>query len=210
VDWVAGRWYESHEEYPPGDPAERDGALQFSGSSSGVVHTDEAVVDTTQDFSVIAYVRPSSLTSSSTAVSQAGTNASGFGLGLVKGDAGCDNTAGCWEFWMPKNDTSSPPMTRARAALSPVVGEWVMIVGEFVGNRLRISTCHPTEEDPLTVQMGTWVERPYAPWSASGDIQVGSGLVQGGVVQKFSGTIDTVQIFDGGLTKAKITTVCGA
>ncbi|WP_158812189.1 LamG domain-containing protein [Streptomyces fulvoviolaceus] len=120
------------------DPDDQSGAVTGSGvtlgasgpSGTGVASaaafdgTDEAYaaldlsVDSAQNFSVDAWVRPDALSADSTAVTQAG-----FALGTSTGPA----DAPVWSFTLPTADGGTARLTGG----APEQGEWAHLVGVY-------------------------------------------------------------------------------
>jgi hypothetical protein len=214
VTWVAGRaLYGMEDQYPPDDPSQRDGGLMFTANSS-VVATDVAMIDTTKDFTIVAYVRPTALSTTMAAVSQPGANVSGFGLGLVADDPECPYTGGCWEFWMPSKDSTTSKVMRARSTFEPVADRWVMLLGNFHNGKISLDTCHyPSEygeEDHefTKITWGSWETGPANPWAATGTLRVGSSWMQGLRAQQLRGAIDRVRIYPAPVSEPNIKRIC--
>ncbi|MET9627638.1 LamG-like jellyroll fold domain-containing protein [Lentzea sp. NPDC006480] len=82
------------------------------------------VLDTSQSFSVAAWVRLKSGGSSMTAVTQDGVDVAGFSL---KYDGGANR----WAFTMPERDEYNSPVTSAKATAEPRIGVWTHLAGTY-------------------------------------------------------------------------------
>ncbi len=161
----------------------------FNGSSSAVNH-HQSVVNTTESFSVAAWVRLSALPTSedNVAVSQDGTSAAGFQLGVRM--AGSPLTPR-WAFVM-KDTPDQASTTRSAAAVAALtsadVGKWTHLAGVFD---------RPSGKMLLYVN-GTLVgdaDRAAAPWAATGVFSIGRGF-NAAPAKWFTGSIADVQVYD--------------
>ncbi|MCI4061492.1 LamG domain-containing protein [Micromonospora sp. R77] len=161
----------------------------FNGSSSALNH-NQPVVDTTQSFSVAAWVRLSALPTSedNVAVSQDGTSAAGFQLGVRM--AGSPLTPR-WAFVM-KDTPDQTSATRSAAAVAALtsadVGKWTHVAGVFD---------RPSGKMQLYVN-GTLVgdaDRAATPWAATGIFSIGRGF-NTTPAKWFTGAIADVQVYD--------------
>ncbi|MFI0797152.1 LamG domain-containing protein [Micromonospora rubida] len=159
----------------------------FNGASSALNH-NQSVVNTTESFSVAAWVRLSALPSEdNVAVSQDGTSAAGFQLGVRM--AGSPLTPR-WAFVMKDTpDQASTTRSIATAALTSAdVGRWTHLAGVFD---------RPSGKMLLYVN-GTLVgdaDRAAAPWAATGIFSIGRGF-NAAPAKWFTGAIADVQVYD--------------
>jgi hypothetical protein len=103
--------------------------LSLDGSV-GRAFTSVPVVGNNGSFSVSAwvYLNPNPPSGKDqVAVSQAGTNVSGFTLGY-------DGTCLCWSFEMPANDSTSATVYKAQSSLAAATGTWTQLTGVFDPN----------------------------------------------------------------------------
>ncbi|MFY1656130.1 LamG domain-containing protein [Micromonospora sp. WMMD1274] len=161
----------------------------FNGSSSAVNY-HQSVVNTTESFSVAAWVRLSALPASedNVAVSQDGTSAAGFQLGVRM--AGSPLTPR-WAFVM-KDTPDQASTTRSAAGVAALtsadVGKWTHLAGVFD---------RPSGKMLLYVN-GTLVgdaDRAAAPWAATGVFSIGRGF-NAAPAKWFTGSIADVQVYD--------------
>ncbi|WP_176308591.1 LamG domain-containing protein [Micromonospora sp. NBS 11-29] len=161
----------------------------FNGSSSALNHS-QAVVNTTESFSVAAWVRLSALPTGEdfVAVSQDGTSAAGFQLGArIEGAS----PAPRWAFVM-KDTADQASTTRSAASLTALtsadLGRWTHIAGVYD---------RPTGKMQLYVNgtLADTADRAAAPWPATGVFSIGRGF-NGGPKKWFAGAIADVQAYD--------------
>ncbi|MBO0807311.1 MAG: LamG domain-containing protein [Actinobacteria bacterium] len=99
-------------------------SLQLDGSS-GRAYTTLPVAGNNGSFTVSAWVNLSSCSSTCVAVSQGGTNVSGFSLGY-------QHSCGCWAFSMPASDSASATVYKAQSpASSAKTGTWTQLTGVY-------------------------------------------------------------------------------
>jgi hypothetical protein len=158
-----------------------DDALLFDGT--GYVSTPRSAVRTDSTFTVSAWVRPDQLESVwRTAVSQDGTNVSGFFLQL-------NPTTHKWRFMMPSTAGADSSRTAVESDVAAVAGRWTHLVGVF---------------DKATGKLSMYVDGlpqkdsavQATPWHASGGVQIGRGWYAGKYVDQFKGAVDEVRIYD--------------
>ncbi|MFE0589992.1 LamG-like jellyroll fold domain-containing protein [Micromonospora echinospora] len=168
----------------------RGQTASFNGTSSALA-TSGPVVDTTQSFSVAAWVRLGSLptTNDSVLASQAGVNAAGFHLGTrVVGSPLTPR----WSFLMKDSDLQSSA-TRAAysstALTSADVGRWTHLAGVYD---------KPAGKVRLFVNgvLAAEVDRTGSPWNAGGAFAVGRGWGSGAPGPWFHGHAADVQVYD--------------
>lgn len=191
-----------------GDPAVRFDAPGDDASAG------EPVVRTTKGFSVVAFTRLSSLTSTGVVLSQDGAQTSGFGLGYVANDRRCPTytptSPGCFEFWMPGADEAGPaPTQRARSPLEAQPGQWVMLGGVYDpraprGQKLTVYACTAVGPDPMYVGRAG----PVTAWKATGAFHVGQGSLTGGSKDTWLGDVDRALAFDGAVDEAQMMDIC--
>ena len=165
-------------------------AGQFNGTNAAG-STSVPIVDTTQSFSVSAWVKLSSLTGWRTIVSQDGASISGFFLQQSQ------PLGNKFAFSMPNSDSSSVAAIRALSVASPVTGQWYHVVG------VRNKTAGTIK---LYVNGVLQATTPYtASWSANGTFNVGRGKWGGGPVDWVAGAIDEVGAYGYALNDSEVT-----
>ncbi len=170
-----------------------DGAIAFAGGADFA--TASSVVDTRSGFTVMAWVRPSALTSDMTIVSQAGTYGSGFTLGYSSG-------LKRWTFGRHKSDKSGLAADDLVQAVDgsvepPVAGAWTQVVGMFNPGNNKMSIYVDGQEQGTAQYTG-------AVWNAAGGLQVGRGRLNDKWVGFLSGDVDDARVFPGTLDPADI------
>ncbi len=153
------------------------------------------VVDTTQSFTVSAWVYLTRTTGYQTFVSQDGTQISGFFLQL-RADTGR------FAFTRPAYDSPKALGIIASAPnIIPQPNEWYHLAGVYDAARQTIS---------LYVNGVLQQTQPYVPnWGATGPLAVGRGFFNSGMVDFVSGNIDDVQTFSGALGAGAISQMAG-
>ncbi|GHJ48348.1 hypothetical protein Cs7R123_56900 [Catellatospora sp. TT07R-123] len=163
----------------------------FNGSSSQAVTTGP-VIDTTNSFSVAAWVRLAVLPSGSAdlkVAGQDGTDAGGFVLGVRNSGS---PLVPYWSFNM--KDTSAQSSNTA-VAISPVqitssdVGKWVHLAGVYDKNSAKIRLY-------VNGQKVAEADRTATPWAATGRFTVGQAMSSGAAHNFWNGSIADVQVFD--------------
>ncbi|MFG2056755.1 LamG domain-containing protein [Micromonospora sp. NPDC048930] len=162
-------------------------AATMNGTTSAA-ETAKPVINTSQSFSVAAWVRLGAMpTSDTVALVQDGTDAAGFQLGtrMVGSPA-----VAKWSFGMKDNSAQS---SGTRAATQPIaateVGKWVHLVGVFdkPAGKIRLYV----DDQPAMESAG-----PATPWQATGGFAVGRGFVGGSKDKYWNGSIVDVQVYD--------------
>ena len=169
------------------------GAAEFNGTDSEIT-VPEPVVDTSpgKSFTIAAWVYLWSTNGFVTAVSQDGSDYSGFFLEY----SGSDNR---WAFARQSVDAQNPTPHRALSSAPPTLNTWTPLVGEFNG---------ATDERQLYVNgqlQGTATDP--TPFTATGSLVFGRSIAGGVHSAWFPGLIDHVDIFDQALTGAQIRTL---
>jgi alpha-L-arabinofuranosidase len=167
------------------------GAVALSGSADSFLTASRRAVDTSQSFSVAAWVKMNALGGWQTAVSIDGTYESGFYL-QWREDAG---DTGRFAFTLTPGDVSDPSVggsVSAREATIP--GVWYHLVGVFDGGSIRIYVNGELQDS-----------QPYSSvWMAGGSTVIGRAKFKGNPVDFFNGAIDDVRIYSGALTDQEV------
>ncbi|WNM29437.1 LamG-like jellyroll fold domain-containing protein [Streptomyces sp. Li-HN-5-11] len=156
-------------------------ALQGNGTS-GYAVTASSALDTTNSFTVSAWVRLNSLSTNSTFISQEGVNADGFQLYY--------STAYGWVFNRHASDVASPTIVRARSSATPVTGVWTHLLGVYDAQTQEIRLyVNGVNDGSLNAPFTT-------PWKAAGPVDIGRRLYQGTWGEYMAGSIDEVTIWN--------------
>ncbi len=170
-------------------------SLAVSTPSQQYAQTAGPVLDTTQSFTVSAWVYLTSTSGYQTFVSQDGTQISGFFLQL-RADTGR------FAFTRPAYDSPKALGIIASAPnIIPQPNEWYHLAGIYDEARQTIS---------LYVNGVLQQTVPYVPnWGATGPLAVGRGFFNSGKVDFVSGNIDDVRAYAGALSAGAISQLAG-
>jgi hypothetical protein len=165
------------------------GAAKLNGTT-GYLATSGAVLDTTKSFTVSAWVRLTKKDVNYTALSQAGTNASGFQLYY-------STAYNAWIFNRHQTDVASPTIVRSIGTKPPVLNVWTHLSGVYdaAGQNIQLYVNGVPQGKPTAFS---------APWKASGGLQVGRLFLAGAGRENFSGTIDEVKVWSRALADTEV------
>ncbi|MET8148291.1 LamG domain-containing protein [Actinoplanes sp. NPDC049668] len=161
-------------------------AATFGGNSQAT--TTDSVLDTTESFSVAAWVRLSAMPGDLGVVTQDGTQTVGFGLGTRQ--VGSPLTPR-WSFAMKDTDAQSALTQAAYSATaitSADIGRWTHIAGVYDKEAKQVRLY-------VNGVLSAEAARTATPW-ASGKLGVGRYLTGGLLGNWFKGQIVDVQAFD--------------
>lgn len=171
--------------------SEHGGSAMFSGTS-GAISTPTPVLNTARDYSVSAWVKLSSTSTSSTAVSQGGKSVAGFSLQY-------STAFNAWTFAVQKSDSADSAQAVVHASTPPALNTWTHLVGVFdvtSGNMTLYVNGAPA---------GT-VRDWDIPWNASGPLAIGGiKLSGGGSGGGFTGSIAETKVFQKALAPEDVT-----
>ncbi|MFZ1993719.1 MAG: LamG-like jellyroll fold domain-containing protein [Solirubrobacteraceae bacterium] len=170
-------------------------SLAVSTPSRQYAQSAGPVIDTTQSFTVSAWVYLTSTAGYQTFVSQDGTQISGFFLQL-RADTGR------FAFTRPAYDSPKALGIVASAPnIIPQPNEWYHLAGVYDSVKQTIS---------LYVNGVLQQTQPYVPnWGATGSLAVGRGFYNSGQVDFTSGDIDDVRTYSGALGAGAISQLAG-
>lgn len=162
-------------------------ALTFDGAT-GTVSADTARIDTSQSFTVTAWVRLTSKGNAEDAVTQDGTEASGFYLHY-------HSAADRWRFAMPRSDTVGPVVDHADSTAPAQTGVWTHLAGVYdsVAHQLRLY---------VNGTLASTVS--HTAWDAPGKLRIGQGMWNGAAADPWVGDIDEVRVYQRVLTAGEI------
>ncbi|MGW6792374.1 LamG domain-containing protein [Streptomyces chartreusis] len=170
-----------------------DKAARFDGSADAWLDTSETVLDTSKNFSVSAWVRPSALDRNMTVISQDGTGEPGFTLGY---DAGAQT----WKFSVPVNDVDSLGEWKAvSTGVSVVKDQWVLLTGVYDAQKSGGPQLQLYVNKDLK---GTAGRR--STWKSYGPLQIGRATAKSGYRDPFVGDLAEVRVFDRVLPAAQV------
>ncbi|MGW3290716.1 LamG-like jellyroll fold domain-containing protein [Streptomyces sp. NPDC001002] len=175
----------------PGGKADR--AARFDGSAESYLDVSETVLDTAKNFSVSAWVRPTSLDKDMTIISQDGTGEPGFTLGY-------DATEKTWKFAVPVNDVDSLGEWKAvSTGVSVVKDQWVLLTGVYDGQK------SDGPELRLYINKDSkGVAKRQSTWASHGPLQIGRASAKSGYRDNFTGDLAEVRVFDRVLPAAQV------
>jgi hypothetical protein len=168
------------------------GSGTFNGSSSQAV-TSGTVINTASNFSVSAWVNLASTAANSIAVSQNGTQQSGFDIRYNK-------SSNKWAFGRWNADIANAPTfnTASSAAGAPVIGTWTHLVGTY-NSATGLMTLYVNGVAQANTATDT------TPFSTTGAFVIGHGEFNASATGFFNGSIADVQAYSTVLTQAQVT-----
>jgi Concanavalin A-like lectin/glucanases superfamily len=192
--WVDGRW--GVDDFGnPLDPTDK--AVSVNGSTGAGATTAPGPVDSTQPFTVAAWVKLTAAvppTSNAFALCEEGTYRCAFYLG-VNGSLGAWAAAGLWD------DTNTASPAPAFALGPPAqVGTWTHLVSAYDASA-RSLKLYVNGVPVATTTL------PHQPFKANGPFVVGSGQYQGNPYSLFPGVIDEIRVYPGLLDDSQISTL---
>jgi hypothetical protein len=179
--WVPGR-------HAANNPSDR--AVSFPGTDDGYGVTADPVLDTTESYSVSAWVQVPASVSQGAVLSQFGDNSSGTLLTFSP-------TNDAWRFGKHKSDqVEDAGWNVVHSAGPPVRDQWTHLVGVYdaEAGRFRLYV------DGL---MQDAVESTPA-WAAGGAFNIGRYLYKGNPSLRWNGVIDDVRVYQRVLSPAEI------
>ncbi|MFD5848134.1 LamG domain-containing protein [Streptomyces chartreusis] len=170
-----------------------DKAARFDGSTDAWLDTSQTVLDTSKNFSVSAWVRPTALDRNMTVISQDGTGEPGFTLGY---DAGAQT----WKFSVPVNDVDSLGEWKALSTgVSVVKDQWVLLTGVYDAQKSGGPQLQLYVNKDLK---GTAGRR--STWKSYGPLQIGRATAKSGYRDSLVGDLAEVRVFDRVLPAAQV------
>ena len=178
-----------------------------NGTVDGYAATSGPVLDTTKSFTVMAWVRPTSVGPDTTVpvqtfLAQDGTNISRFELQYNKSANG---GAGGWCFTMAGGDSSGSASAVACAGTgtrAPSKDVWMHVAGRYDQAAGQMSVYVMGDPQSCTGQ-STTTNAP-APWSATRDFTMGRGISGAAGTTYWRGDIDDARAYQRALTPDEI------
>ena len=165
-------------------------ALSFNGTDQ-YVEGASAAIHTDTSFSVAAWVYLTSKNGFATAVSQDGTNISGFFLQY-------DQSVDRWGFTIRQSDSTGAGLDGARSSTSPSLDTWYHLVGVYDSSTNQLSLY----VDGILAGTAT----RHTPWDATGAFAVGRAKF-GPLTDFWPGMIDDVRVYQRALSPGEVTTL---
>ncbi|NYH51392.1 hypothetical protein HNR06_000981 [Nocardiopsis arvandica] len=177
VDWARGRVGERS------GPSYRLEGTAVAPTGDAHLRTAGPVVDTSDGFSVSAWVRLDDATANHTAVSQDGDRHSGFYLGYDH------NADGKWVFKQAPFDGDETSIANRAHSIEPAeLGVWTHLLGTH---------------DPETGELVLYVDGvrqsevvQESPWNAEGPLVIGGAKYRGQFHDAWPGAVDDVRVWD--------------
>ncbi|MEV7750028.1 LamG-like jellyroll fold domain-containing protein [Streptomyces griseofuscus] len=163
------------------DRARLGKAIQGDGTAA-YLSTASSALDTSKSFTVSAWVRLNSLAANSTVITQEGTTTSGFQLYY--------STTYGWVFNRYGSDVASPTIARALSSATPVTGVWTHLLGVYDAQSQEIRLFVNGVNDPSLDASFT------TPWKATGPLDIGRRLYNGGFAEYTNGSVDEVTLWN--------------
>jgi hypothetical protein len=168
----------------------RSGKPAVALSGNGSVEVAEPVVDTSNSFTVCAWVRLANLSGYQTFVSMDGDTVSGFYLQL-------SNDVGKFTFTrLPTDSNAHAEQVCAAANFAPQPGVWYFLTGVYDRPKNVIALF-------VDGQLQSW--KPFTtPWRAGGHTAIGRAKYDSQPVDFVNGAINDVRIYDTALSPTAI------
>jgi hypothetical protein len=188
----------------PGSPPGKSGAgysCSLEGLGGGDAQTTRPVVGNDASFTVSVWVWLGETGITQIALSQAGDNVDGFGIGY---QAGCN----CWAFDMPASDSTSVTDYMAESPPnSATANVWTQLTGVFDasdGQMLLYVNGAQAGTAPAN-----WPIATISPWSqpAGGVLRIASGGTVKGPVDEWGGFLSDACVFYGPLSTTSVQTL---
>lgn len=157
-------------------------AVSFDGTSNAYITARGAAVDTTQSFSVSAWVNLASTSSTAIVASQIGTNSSAFILKYEPGGG-----VNGWDFDLTQSDATSPTQDQTYTSGNASTGTWTHLVGVFNASN-NTTTLYVNGSQNATGSHST-------KWNATGAVNIGRLRWNAAYNNNFNGKIDDVRIY---------------
>ena len=156
------------------------------------IYTETPVLNTTQSYSVSAWVKVNALTGYQTAVAQSGNATGSFYLQYSQ-------AYGKWTFVSPNSDVASPSAYNAATSSNALAANtWVHLVAVFDANTKRMSLYSNNVRGTDGTNPTPFNSSPTLPTT------VGGLITSNGTTNTFAGSIDNVQVYQRALTDADV------
>jgi len=164
------------------------GALSVNGTSTGWVDVGGPVINTSQSYTVGAWVKLNNVTGYQSLVGIDGTLASPFYLQT-------DGSTGQFRFSLTNGDTSAPGFSNIYG-VTPVVGTWYHLVGVYdkTANTMAFYV-NGVSQGSLTAP---------TTWAATGHTAIGRAQYNGTKTDFTNGAIDDVRFYSRALSAAEV------
>ncbi|TDD61353.1 LamG domain-containing protein [Kribbella antibiotica] len=185
----------------PAPTGPNDFALKFSGNSTTAQTGAGNIVNTRQNYSVTARVRPGTQTARQVVVSEDSPGQSAFTLGILSYDAVAEQAI--WGFTVPDPDGSGEIQAKS-TPMSVDPGEWVHLSGIYdAGSR----TMRLYVDDILVATVPVPGTLPTIDGNAA--FRIGHGMLNNAYARYFTGDIEDVRIYAGAIDHSVVNTLQG-
>ncbi|WP_350276525.1 LamG-like jellyroll fold domain-containing protein [Kribbella sp. HUAS MG21] len=169
------------------------GAAAFNGST-GWATTAERVLDTTESFTVTAWAKLGTNTTTQSVVSQDANVNSGFELQYLK-------TENRWSFTRNLTDATAAPSATAQSTAAPTLNTWTHLVGVYnaVDGKMTLYVNGAAQ--------GTAADT--TPIASSGSLAIGRSKYNGTTEAPFSGSVAQVQVYQRPLSASDVSSLYG-
>ncbi|MGA2757891.1 MAG: LamG domain-containing protein, partial [Solirubrobacteraceae bacterium] len=169
---------------PAGAPA-----IALNGTSAGIVPVFKSVINTSQSFTVSAWVKFNNTNGNQTFVSMDGTHVSGFFLQI-------NGTPGKFAFIRYDSDSTSSPASQALSSVTPTAGTWYHVVAEDNTSTGQLQLYVNGSEDATAAYTANWQD--------SGVTLIGRGFWNGAPSDFVNGAVSDVQMYQAALSSAQV------
>ncbi|KAA2249537.1 SGNH hydrolase [Solihabitans fulvus] len=171
---------------------DHNGSATFYGTH-GIITTTGTTLNTTQSYSIAAWVKLTSTNNFYTAVGQGGATMGAFYLQYSA-------EMKAWAFVSPNSDSPTAPQSSAHATSPPALNTWTHLIGAF---------------DAATGTMSLYVNGQLAgtatnptPWNAAAPLSIGGVQgTNGGTSNFFNGSVSGVRAYQRALTATDATLI---
>jgi len=169
------------------------GTVLSTDGTAGYATTSGPVLNTTNSYTVSAWVKLNNTNGFATIVSQGDANAASFYLQYSHSD-------NAWSFVSPSQNSTTPSsFPRAFANTPPTLNAWTHLTGVFDSGNDSMSLY-------VNGAIVATATNP-SPWASSGQLAIGGVKLTGGAGDFFPGEISDVQLYSRALTASEISAV---
>ncbi|MEU4742838.1 LamG-like jellyroll fold domain-containing protein [Actinosynnema sp. NPDC023658] len=176
-------------------PGKSGSALHYSGAVDSYSRSTGPAVNTSQSFTVSAWVKLEDLDGYYAVVGQSGQNVPGFAIRYSK-------DVQAWIFGVTAADVAGTlPQWTYRSNSVTAAGVWTLVTGVYDNEAKRMQ---------LYVDGRLMGARSFTgtPWNASGPVTVGAYHF-GAMIHPFNGAIDSVRVWQQALTASQVAGMAG-
>jgi hypothetical protein len=177
-------------------PGKTGSALKYNGTAGSYSYSAGRAVNTSQSFTVSAWVKLDDLNAYQAVVGQSGTNRPGFQIRYSP-------DVKAWIFGLNKADTTDALTEWTYQGNSVTqTGKWTLVTGVYNNDTKQIQIYVDGKLTGARTFTGV-------PWDATGHVTVGTYEQNGAATHFFNGTIDNVQLWQRALTASQVSAMAG-